>query len=83
MFLPASELNLTNIGQQFALGIAAIEAGQTAIEFSQTTSIDSSAVACLLAWKRYAKQQGAQLEFRQLPSNLEHLVALYGVREFL
>jgi len=81
MFTPATELNHQNISQQLALGIAAIDAGQTSIEFSHTNSIDSSAVACLLAWTRHAQQRGVQLEFRQLPANLSNLIALYGVTE--
>lgn len=82
MYTPATGLNHQNISQQLALGIAAIEAGQTSIDFSQTNSIDSSAVACLLAWKRHAQQRGVQLEFRQLPASLSNLIALYGVTEF-
>lgn len=83
MFLPATELNHNNIAQQLAQGIEAIDAGQTVLEFNQTKSVDSSAVACLLAWKRRAQQRGAQLEFKHLPANLTNLIALYGVTEFL
>lgn len=83
MFTPATELNHGNISQQLAQGIAAIDAGQTTIEFNQTNNIDSSAVACLLAWKRHAQQRGASLEFQSVPANLTNLIALYGVAEFL
>jgi phospholipid transport system transporter-binding protein len=83
MFTPATELNNGNIAQQLAAGIVAIEAGQTSFEFNQTKNIDSSTVACLLAWKRHAQQRDAQLEFLHLPANLTNLIALYGVGEFL
>ena len=83
MFIPAAELNNGNIAQQLTAGIAAIEAGQTTFEFNQTKNIDSSTVACLLAWKRHAQQRRAKLEFLHLPANLTKLIALYGVDEYL
>lgn len=82
MFIPTALLNLGNISQQLARGIAAIDAGQATIDFSQTTSVDSSAVACLLAWKRRAQQRGVNLKFQHLPANLTNLVKLYDVAEF-
>lgn len=81
MFTPATELNHRNISQQLAQGVAAIDAGQTMIRFEQTSSIDSSTVACMLAWKRHAQQRGNSLEFQQLPTNLSKLIALYGVAD--
>jgi len=83
MFTPATELNCGNMSQQFVLGIAAINAGQTIVTFKQTSSIDSSTVACMLAWKRHAQQRGIRLEFQQLPTNLSKLIALYGVADLL
>jgi phospholipid transport system transporter-binding protein len=83
MFIPAAELNNGNIAPQLALGLAAIDAGQSTFEFSQTTNIDSSAVACLLAWKRHAQRREVDLKFTQLPDNLSKLIRLYGVAEFL
>ena len=83
MFTPANELNHRNISQQLAAGIAALDAGQSAIDFSQTNTIDSSAVACLLAWQRHAQQIDMKLELQHLPANLTNLIALYGVAELL
>jgi phospholipid transport system transporter-binding protein len=83
MFAPATDLNNGNIAQQLIAGIAAIDAGQTTIEFSQIKNIDSSAVACLLAWKRHAQQRDLKLEFLHLPANLTNLISLYGLAEFL
>lgn len=81
MFIPAAELNHENIVEQLSAGKAAIDSGQSAFEFVATKNIDSSAVACLLAWKRHAKGRGVMLEFKQLPENLTKLIALYGVAE--
>ena len=82
-FLPAQDVTHSNAAQQLAAGLAAIAAGQTVISFHQTTSIDSSAVACMLAWQKSAAVRGARLEFQQLPANLHSLIALYGVAELI
>lgn len=82
-FIPATVFNHDNAMQQLAAGIAAIDAGQTSVSFSQTTQIDSSAVVCMLAWQKYARQCGATLGFADIPANLSNLIMLYGVNEFL
>jgi phospholipid transport system transporter-binding protein len=64
-------------------GLRAIEAGQTDIDLSQLTAVDSSAVAALLAWKRAASVRDADIRFSNLPSNLVSLVELYGVADLL
>ena len=83
MFTPASAFTHETAARELAAGIAAIDAGQTGFTFAQTGNIDSSAVACMLAWKRHAQQRGVRLEFQNLPGNLTHLIQLYGVAEFL
>jgi phospholipid transport system transporter-binding protein len=83
IFAPAAVFTHDNAMQQMAAGIAAIDAGQTSVSFSQTTQIDSSAVVCMLAWQKHAKQRGATLGFADMPTNLSNLIALYGVNEFL
>jgi len=83
MFTPASAFTHETAAAELAAGIAAINAGQTAFAFSQTGNIDSSAVACMLAWKRHAAQHGARLEFQHLPANLTHMIELYGVADLL
>ena len=55
-------------------GIAALERVRT---------VDSSAVALLLAWKRRAAEEGKALAFTGIPPNLAALAALYGVEELL
>jgi phospholipid transport system transporter-binding protein len=83
MFTPASAFTHETAARELAAGLAAIESGQASFTFSQTTSIDSSAVACMLAWKRHAQQRAVKLEFQNLPANLTHMIQLYGVAEFL
>jgi phospholipid transport system transporter-binding protein len=49
------------------------------IDFSAITSVDSSAVALLLEWRREAARRGKGLYFVNLPANLLALADLYGV----
>jgi len=83
MFTPAATFTHDNAMQQMAAGIAAIDGGQTSVSFSQTTQIDSSAVVCMVAWQKHAKQIGKTLSFADLPTNLSNLITLYGVGEFV
>lgn len=53
------------------------------IDFSGITDIDSSAVALLLEWSRWANARGKALEFVNLPPNLLALAELYGVADLI
>ena len=83
MFVPDVSLTHQTAAAQLVAGIAAIDAGQAEFNLEQTRQIDSSAVACLLEWKRHANQRGAKLTFQHLPQNLTHLIQLYGVEQLL
>lgn len=83
MFIPATAFTYETSASELAAGMAAINAGQSSFIFSQTAQIDSSAVACMLAWKRHAGQRGVKLEFQNVPANLMNLIQLYGVAEFV
>lgn len=72
-----------NASATLSAGIAAINAGQTMLSFKNTQHCDSSAVACLLVWQRHAQQRGIDLKVQDVPSNLSHLIALYGVTSLL
>ena len=56
---------------------------RVAIDFSQVTGVDSSAVALLLEWRREAEARNVALEFENLPANLLALADLYGVAELI
>jgi phospholipid transport system transporter-binding protein len=79
MFQPATNFTVNNVTAILEEGLRAIAGGQKEIDFSQVTAVDSAAVATLLAWQRAAKQQGASLTFKNLPSNLKSLIDLYSV----
>ena len=53
------------------------------IDFSAVTTVDSSAVALLLEWRRMALARGKTLVFANLPANLLALAKLYGVAELV
>jgi phospholipid transport system transporter-binding protein len=53
------------------------------IDFSGISSVDSSAVALLLEWRRQALARAKRLEFVNLPPNLLALARLYGVEELI
>lgn len=54
-----------------------------AIDFSDVTDIDSSAVALLLHWRRAAMGLKRQLRYINLPPNLVSLAQLYGVDQLI
>lgn len=83
MYQPAESLTLANARMVLAEGLRAIAAGQPEIDLSQLATVDSSAVATLLAWKRAAAARSAPLALKNLPASLQSLASLYGVTELL
>ncbi|MCA1324143.1 STAS domain-containing protein [Herbaspirillum seropedicae] len=83
MFKPANSLTFKNASAVLRDGLAAIAGGQSGIDLSDVTVVDSSAVATLLAWRREAQQRGVALDFGVLPANLQSLADLYGVSVLL
>lgn len=79
MFQPPTILNVSNARSILEEGLRTIEAGQREIDFSRVTTVDSTAVATLLAWQRTAKKHGNSLTFRNIPNNLKSLIDLYSV----
>jgi phospholipid transport system transporter-binding protein len=83
MFKPAVKLTMENAGQTLEAGLQAIAAGESDFDLSELLTVDSSAVAAMLAWQRSAQQQGKPLRFDAAPPNLQSLIALYGVADLL
>jgi phospholipid transport system transporter-binding protein len=83
MFKPAVKLTMEYASETLAAGLQAIAAGESDFDLSEALSVDSSAVAIMLAWQRQAQQQGRSLRFGVLPPNLQSLIGLYGVAELL
>jgi phospholipid transport system transporter-binding protein len=83
MFQTLDSLNVANAKASLDAGLQAISSGQTDIDLAGLTSLDSSAVAVLLAWRRAAQAKGMALHFYHIPHNLQSLIDLYGVDELL
>ena len=83
MYQPAESLTLANARLVLTEGLRAIAAGQSEIDLSRLATVDSSAVATLLAWKRAATARNAPLALTNLPASLQSLAGLYGVAELL
>lgn len=83
LFQPAAAFTVDNASAMLAAGKQAIAAGQTNIDLEQVVTVDSSAVAVLLAWQRAAREQGLTLRLGVLPLNLQSLIDLYGVAALL
>jgi len=83
MFKPGATLTVENASATLAAGLQAIAGGQSAIDLSDVATVDSSAVATLLAWQRAARQKGMALQFGILPANLQSLADLYGATSLL
>lgn len=82
-FQPAPSLTVANARNMLAEGHKAIGDGQHVIDFSGLLTVDSAAVAVLLAWQRDARTRSIVLSFINVPTMLQHLTELYGVTELL
>ncbi len=82
MFAFEPMLNLSNAARIAAAGVVAIDKGERNFDLSPLTSVDSSAVAVLLGWQRYAEKKGIELHFSGFSSNLRSLMKVYGIEQF-
>ncbi|WP_112991662.1 STAS domain-containing protein [Herminiimonas fonticola] len=79
MFQPGASLTFDNAKTALDAGLQAIAGGQTDIDFSSLVTVDSAAVATMLAWQRIAVSKAVSLSFRNIPANLLSLISLYDV----
>jgi phospholipid transport system transporter-binding protein len=82
------KLDVTSITNENAAGLlergnGAIRGGDMTIDLGAVTTVDSAAVALLLAWQRTAAAQGKRLSFVSVPSGIVGLAGLYGVDSLL
>jgi phospholipid transport system transporter-binding protein len=82
MVLQDQELSLRNAVTVTQAGLQAIHAGSDQIDMSTLQTIDSSAVAVMLAWQRQAQSLNRSLEFTGVPASLISLISLYGLNDF-
>lgn len=53
------------------------------IDFEAVTDIDTSVLALVLAWTRRAKTEFYEIQFKNVPTDLKSLAALYGIEEII
>ena len=83
MYRPGLTLTVHNAQTVLDAGLRAIAEGQTEIDLTDLTVVDSAAVATMLAWQRAARASGKSLMFSNLPANLQSLIDLYGAADLL
>lgn len=79
----SGHLTITNATGIYTQGMQALTVGNWQIDCSKLESVDSSAVALLLAWLRAAQAKNCQLSVSGLSKSLLSLASLYGVEEML
>lgn len=72
-----------NAGGLLEAGLAAIRSGDLVVDLGNVSTVDSAAVALLLAWQRAASQLGKRLSFVGLPAGVTSLAELYDVDRLL
>lgn len=77
------ELTFANSPAALSLLDGALANAELTLNFTALEVVDSSVVAVLLEWQRRAKAAGCQLHYVQLPSNLQQLIAVYGLSNLL
>jgi phospholipid transport system transporter-binding protein len=81
--LDVTSVTNENAGKLLERGIAAIRSGDLTIDLDGVATVDSAAVALLLAWQRVAAAEGKRLAFKDIPPDLASLADLYGVDSLL
>jgi phospholipid transport system transporter-binding protein len=83
MRIEADDMSLANATELAALGIAAIQGGDTSFDLSAVRTCDSSALVVLLAWQRTAQAAGRSIEVSGVPADMLSLATVYGVDSVL
>jgi phospholipid transport system transporter-binding protein len=83
MRLNTDSITIANAAHIVAAGQAAMRAGDFTIDFSEVVRCDTSAVACVLDWLRFAQADGRKIQFIALPKDLLSLAKLYNVEGFI
>ena len=79
MRIQVNRLTRGNASEVKASVTAAAAAGDAVLDFSAVITVDSSAVAVVLAWIRILQVQGVRPMLVAVPDKLVSLMRLYGV----
>ncbi len=83
MTFSVSSLTMADVAPALEAGLTAIAHGQSSLDLGGLVSVDSAAVAAMLAWQRAAQEKGVRLTFVNTPPALKSLAQLYGVEPLL
>jgi phospholipid transport system transporter-binding protein len=81
--MPVGSLTMDCVANVLSASAEASLPGTGIVELSGVESVDSAAVALLLAWKRRAAAEGKPMAFAHIPPSLASLAQLYGVGDLL
>ncbi len=83
-FALSGNIDFNNVNQLYEIGIEAFEKQKTIfIDLGHIHKSDSSGLALLVAWIRYANQMQKQLHFKNMPSCMYHFSRVCGVDSLL
>jgi len=80
---PEGELDLTTAPLLDQHLVEVLPGGQTALDLSRVSFIDSTGIAVLVSVSASAREQGWRLELRDPSRHVERMISLTGVAELL
>jgi anti-sigma B factor antagonist len=80
---PEGELDLITVPELEQRLVDALEAGDTVLELSRVSFIDSTGIALLVSISALARERGVRLELRDPSPHVERLIKLTGVASML
>lgn len=83
MKLDVTSITNDNAAALVERGLGAIRSGDRSFDLSAVQSVDSAALALLLAWQREALAHGAALALTGVPAQIGSLAKLYGVESLV
>ena len=83
-FALVGDLSFASVPGLVGLGASLFEGVDASrLDLSQVARSDSAGLALLVSWVRLARQQGKQLRFEQIPSQLLGMARVSGVDHLL
>lgn len=76
-------ITIDNVVEMTRRGKTFLDQSRRVVDLKEITNVDSSVISMMLEWLRTARNQGCQLQFINLPSNLESLIQLYGIADMI
>lgn len=76
-------VTIDNVVVMTRRGKTFLDQSRRVVDLKEITNVDSSVISMMLEWLRTARNQGCQLQFINLPSNLESLIQLYGIADMI